>query len=67
MVTLEGGVLEGGYGQMLASYLGNSNLKTQNYGFEKAFYDHYSNEYFLDESGITIKNIVKNILAELGC
>lgn len=65
IVTLEDGILEGGYGQMIASYLGNSNLKVQNYGFEKTFYDRYNVQEILKENGITVENIVKNILKDL--
>ena len=65
VVTLEDGVLEGGYGQMIASYLGNSNLKVQNYGVEKAYHDRYKAAELLEESGITVKNIVKNILEKI--
>ncbi|MGX7112304.1 1-deoxy-D-xylulose-5-phosphate synthase [Gemella cuniculi] len=62
VVTLEDGILEGGYGQMIASYLGNSNLKVQNYGINKQFHDRYKPEELLEENGITVDNIVKNII-----
>ena len=65
VVTLEDGVLEGGYGQMVASYLGNTDLKVQNYGVEKAFHDRYNAKKLLAENGVTVDNIVKNILASL--
>lgn len=64
-VTLEDGVLEGGYGQMIASYLGNTDIKIQNYGVEKAFHDRYNPKELLAENGVTVDNIVKNILASL--
>lgn len=65
VVTLEDGILEGGYGQMIASYLGNSALKVQNYGVEKAFHDRYNAQELLAENGITVENIIINILADL--
>ncbi|MCO4525203.1 1-deoxy-D-xylulose-5-phosphate synthase [Streptococcus infantarius subsp. infantarius] len=65
VVTLEDGVLEGGYGQMIASYLGNTDIKIQNYGVEKAFHDRYNPKELLAENGVTVDNIVKNILASL--
>ena len=65
VVTLEDGILEGGYGQMVASYLGNTDLKVQNYGVEKAFHDRYNAKKLLAENGVTVNNIVKNILASL--
>ncbi|WP_057491326.1 1-deoxy-D-xylulose-5-phosphate synthase [Streptococcus orisasini] len=65
VVTLEDGILEGGYGQTVASYLGNSNLKVQNYGIAKEFHDRYNADELLAENGITITNIVNRILEEL--
>ncbi|MCO4617979.1 1-deoxy-D-xylulose-5-phosphate synthase [Streptococcus infantarius subsp. infantarius] len=65
VVTLEDGVLEGGYGQMIASYLGNTDIKIQNYGVEKVFHDRYNPKELLAENGVTVDNIVKNILASL--
>ncbi|MGT2749720.1 1-deoxy-D-xylulose-5-phosphate synthase [Streptococcus orisasini] len=65
VVTLEDGILEGGYGQNIASYLGNSNLKVQNYGIAKEFHDRYNADELLAENGITITNIVNRILEEL--
>lgn len=65
VVTLEDGVLEGGYGQMVASYLGDSNLKVQNYGVSKEFHDRYNADELLAENGITVENIVRRIVEEL--
>ena len=65
VVTLEDGVLEGGYGQMAASYLGDSNLKVQNYGVSKEFHDRYNADELLAENGITVENIVRRIVEEL--
>ncbi len=62
VVTLEDGVLEGGYGQMVASYLGDHDLNVQNYGVEKAFHDRYNAQELLAENGISVENIVNNIL-----
>ncbi len=62
VVTLEDGVLEGGYGQMVASYLGDHDLKVQNYGVEKAFHDRYNAQELLAENGISVEKIVNNIL-----
>ncbi len=66
VVTLEDGVLEGGYGrQMAASYLGDSNLKIQNYGVSKEFHDRYNADELLAENDITVENIVRRIVEEL--
>ncbi|MGM9904497.1 MAG: 1-deoxy-D-xylulose-5-phosphate synthase [Enterococcus sp.] len=62
VVTLEDGVLEGGYGQTVASYLGNSIVKVQNYGLDKAFHDRYQSDKLLAENGLTVENIVEQII-----
>ena len=63
VVTLEDGITDGGYGQTVASFLGNTDVKVQNYGLDKAFHDRYVVSELLAENGITVENIVKNILA----
>lgn len=65
VVTLEDGITDGGYGQTIASFLGNTDVKVQNYGLDKAFHDRYVASELLAENGITVENIVKNILAVL--
>lgn len=63
VVTLEDGITDGGYGQTIASFLGNTDVKVQNYGLDKAFHDRYVASELLAENGITVENIVTNILA----
>ena len=65
VVTVEDGIVEGGYGQTVASYLGNTELKVQNYGISKKFYDRYNVEELMKENGLTVDNIVKNIIESL--
>ena len=65
VVTVEDGIVEGGYGQTVASYLGNTELKVQNYGINKKFYDRYNVEELMKENGLTVENIVKNIIESL--
>ena len=65
VVTVEDGIVEGGYGQTVASYLGNTELKVQNYGISKKFYDRYNVEELMKENGLTVENIVKNVIESL--
>ena len=65
VVTVEDGIIEGGYGQTVASYLGNTELKVQNYGINKKFYDRYNVEELMEENGLTVDNMVKNIIENL--
>lgn len=39
VVTLENGILNGGFGEKIASYYGNSDIKVLNYGADKEFID----------------------------
>ncbi len=39
VITLEGGVVDGGFGEKIARYFGNSELKVLNYGAKKKFTD----------------------------
>ena len=57
--------MEGGYGQTVASFLGNIGLKVQNYGISKKFYDRYKVEELMEENGLTVDNIVKNVIESL--
>ncbi|MGM0240048.1 hypothetical protein ID741_002666 [Enterococcus sp. AZ103] len=59
------GFLDGGYGQTIASYLGDSDLNIQNYGLEKAFHDRFEATELLADSGLTTDHIVRKILAKI--
>ncbi|MDE6209863.1 MAG: 1-deoxy-D-xylulose-5-phosphate synthase [Lachnospiraceae bacterium] len=61
VVTLEDGILEGGFGQKLASYYGVDSIKVKNYGIKKSFPDRYNPEELLKENGISVEQIVEEI------
>ena len=61
VITLEDGILEGGFGEKIASYYGTENMKVKNYGIKKSFPDRYVAEELLKENGITVENITKDI------
>lgn len=65
VVTLEDGIREGGYGQMIASYFGDREIAVKNYGLEKKFYDNYRAADVLSELGITAEAITKDIIEQL--
>ena len=63
VITLEDGIVDGGFGQKVSSYFGTSNIKVKNLGLEKVFYDRYNADELLEKQGITpekIFNFVKN-------
>ena len=63
VITLEDGILDGGFGQKIASYYGNTNIKVQNYGLKKEFYDRYNVEELLKENHLTKEQILEDIKA----
>ena len=56
--TLEDGVVEGGWGQRVASFYGPSNVRVKNYGIAKEFHDRYDATELLRENGISLEQIV---------
>lgn len=61
VITLEDGIIEGGFGQKVASYLGDSNMKVKNYGLQKKFYDRYNPEQLLKDEKMDTESIVEYI------
>ena len=61
VITLEDGMLEGGFGEKIARFYGKSSVKVKNYGIAKSFYDRYDVNELLKENGITLKQIIKDI------
>lgn len=61
VITLEDGILEGGFGEKIASYYGTESMKVKNYGIKKSFPNRYVAEELLKENGITVENITKGI------
>lgn len=62
VVTLEDGIIEGGFGQKIASFYGPSNMKVKNYGFKKEFYNQYDLDEVLKEAHLTKELLAKDIL-----
>ena len=54
-------MIDGGFGEKIARFYGDSNIKVKNYGVAKAFYDRYDVNELLDQNGITIEKICKDI------
>ena len=58
--TLEDGVVEGGWGQRVASFYGPSAMRVKNYGIAKEFHDRYDAAELLRENGISVEQIVND-------
>lgn len=61
IVTLEDGIVEGGFGQKIASFYGSSDMKVLNYGLDKEFYDRYNPEDLIKSVGMSTEQIVEDI------
>ena len=53
VVTLEDGIVEGGFGEKVAAFYGDSSMKVKVYGLEKKFYDRYNPESLIESLGMT--------------
>lgn len=62
VVTLEDGISDGGFGEKIASYYGNSDVKVYNYGIKKEFLDRYLVEDVLKENRLVPQLIVEDII-----
>lgn len=61
VITLEDGILEGGFGEKISSFYGTSSMKVKNYGIRKSFPDRYIIDELLRENGITVEQIIKDL------
>lgn len=61
VITIEDGEVEGGYGQRIASYYGESSMKVKNLGLTKAYHTDYVAEELLAESGISVEGLISLI------
>ena len=63
VVTLEDGVLDGGFGEKIARYYGPSEMKVLNYGVRKEFIDRFNVSEQLLKNRLTAPQIVEDICA----
>ncbi|MGN0666767.1 MAG: hypothetical protein ACI4KF_09605 [Huintestinicola sp.] len=61
VITLEDGVLDGGWGQKIASFYGNSEMKVLNYGLKKEFLDRYDLNKVMTENRLIPELILEDI------
>lgn len=62
VITLEDGVLEGGFGEKIARFYGDSDVKTLCFGLEKKFYDPAE---VLKENHLTPEQIAEDVIKTL--
>ena len=62
VITLEDGILDGGFGEKIARFYGNSDVKVYNYGLKKEFLDRYDVNEVLKENHLTAEQIVEDVV-----
>lgn len=61
VITLEDGCLDGGFGEKISRFYGNSDIKTLNFGAEKEFSDRVPLEELYNRYHLTKELIIKDI------
>ena len=61
VITLEDGILNGGFGEKIARFYGKSDVKVFNYGLKKEFLDRYDYNEVLAENHLTKEQICEDI------
>lgn len=61
VVTLEDGVLDGGFGEKIARYYGNSEMRVLNYGVRKEFVDRYDVDDLMKANRLTDVQMAEDI------
>ena len=57
VITMEDGIVDGGFGQKVAAYLGNAPVRVTTLGLRKEFIDKFSVKELLDANGLTAEKV----------
>lgn len=60
-ITLEDGILDGGFGEKVTRFFGSTNMKVLNFGLKKEFLDRYNVDDVLKANHLTKEQIVDDI------
>lgn len=66
VITVEDGVLNGGFGEKIARFYGNSDVKVLNYGLKKEFLDRYNPEEIVKANRLTTEQIAEDVCGIIG-
>ena len=61
VITLEDGILDGGFGEKIARFYGDSAVKTKCFGLKKEFLDRYNVQEVLKENNLTAEQIADDV------
>lgn len=62
VITLEDGILDGGFGEKITRFYGDSEMKVLNYGLKKEFLDRYDAAEVLKDNRLTKEQITEYIM-----
>ena len=62
IITIEDGILEGGFGEKISRFYGPSNMKVLNYGIKKEILDRYIPDELMKKNRLTDIQIVEDII-----
>lgn len=62
VITLEDGILDGGFGEKIARFYGASDVKVLNFGLKKEFLDRYDVNEVLKENHLTAEQIAEDVI-----
>ena len=66
VITVEDGVLDGGFGEKIARFYGNSDVKVLNCGLKKEFLDRYNPEEIVKANRLTPEQIAEDVCGIIG-
>ncbi len=66
VITVEDGILDGGFGEKIARFYGNSDVKVLNYGLKKEFIDRYNAEEIVKANRLTPEQIAEDVCGIIG-
>ena len=66
VVTMEDGILDGGFGEKIAHFYGTAAMRVKNYGVKKGFYDRYDPVALAKENPLTPEQIAADVMELLG-
>lgn len=60
VITLEDGIIDGGFGQKIASFYGNSDVKVLNFGLKKEFLNRYDPNEVIKRNHLTPEQVAQD-------
>ena len=65
VITIEDGEVMGGYGQNIAAFYGDSDMRVHCHGISKAFHTEFKADELLDAHGISVDKLTAEIISAL--